>query len=201
MTEAITEAIGRAVQVLRNGGVVAYPTDTLYGLAVDPRSPGAVRKLFDVKGREAGHAVPLIAVDLAQAERAAIFDARARRMAGEFWPGPLSLVLAAKPGLVNDILATDRSVAIRVPASDVARAVAHRLDFCITATSANLTGHPPTSSPSVVRQTLGDRIDFVLDAGESPGGAPSTIVDLREPSPRLVRAGAIAWERVLRSIE
>lgn len=201
MKEAIVSAIGRAVQVLRDGGIVAYPTDTLYGLAVDPRSPAAVQKLLDLKGRDAGHALPLIAVDLEQAERVAVFDDRARRLAQEFWPGPLSLVLPAKPGLVGNVQAPDGSVAIRVPASEVAQALARGLGFCITATSANVTGDPPTSSPAVLIQTLGDRIDLVLEAGDSPGGAPSTIVDTRASAPRLVRAGAIAWERVLRSIQ
>lgn len=201
MKGAIVAAIGRAVQVLRDGGIVAFPTDTLYGLAVDPRSPAAVQKLFELKGREAGHAVPLIAVDLEQAEGVAVFDDCSRRLAEEFWPGPLSLVLSARPGLVSDVQAPDGSVALRVPASEVARALARGLGFCITATSANVTGHPPTSSPAVVIEAFGDRIDLVLEAGESPGGAPSTIVDARGPAPRLVRAGAIAWERVLRSIE
>ena len=195
------DAIERAVQVLRDSGIVAYPTDTLYGLAVDPRSPTAVRRLFAVKGREPGHAVPLIAADVEQAGQVAIFDEPARRLATAFWPGPLSLVLPAKPGLVRDLEAADGSIAIRVPASDPSRALARGLGFCITATSANLSGQAPTSSPSVVTHTLGDRINFVLDAGASPGGPPSTIVDTRGAAPRLVRAGAIAWERVLRSIE
>ena len=194
-------AIERAVEVLLGHGIVAYPTDTLYGLAVDPRAVAAVQKLFEVKGREHGHAVPLIAADLEQAKEVAVVDDRARRLAEEFWPGPLSLVLIAKPGLVPEILADDGSVAVRVPASDVSRALARGLGFCITATSANVTGHPPTASAAVVRQTLGDRIDYLIDAGPSPGGAPSTIVDLREASPRLVRPGAVAWDRVLRSIE
>lgn len=187
--------------MLRDGGIVAYPTDTLYGLAVDPRSHAAVRRLFEVKGRAAGHAVPLIAADLPQAELAAVFDERARRLAEAFWPGPLSLVLTARPGLVADLLADDGSVAVRVPASDVSRALASGLGFCITATSANPTGQPPPSSPAVVDRILGTRVDLVLDFGESPGGAPSTIADLRGPVPRLVRSGAVAWERVLRSIE
>lgn len=193
--------ITRAVAILRAGGVVAYPTDTLYGLAVDPRSPAAVRRLFEVKGREHGQPLPLIAADLEQAALAAVFDERALRLAAACWPGPLSLVLDARPGLAREVLGADGSVAVRVPASEVARELAARYGFCLTATSANLSGQPPTSSPSIAQQALGKSIDFVLDAGESPGGPPSTIVDLRGSTPRLVRAGAIAWERVLRSIE
>ena len=201
MNELIASDLERAVAALRAGGVVAFPTDTLYGLAVDPRSALAVARLFAVKQREHGHAVPLIAADLGQAEEAAVFDERARRMAAAFWPGPLSIVLAAAPVVCRDILAADGSVAVRVAAHPVSHALAAGLGFCITATSANLTGQPPTASPAVVSSSIGDRIDFLLDSGESPGGPPSTIVDLRGTAPRLVREGAIAWDRVLRSIE
>lgn len=186
---------------MRAGGVVAYPTDTLYGLAVDPRSPAAVQRLFEVKRREPGHAVPLIAADAGQVDQIAVLTEQARRLTASLWPGPLSLVLDAKPVVVRDLVAADGSVAVRVPAHDVARALAASFGFCITSTSANLSGEPPSASPAVVRQSIGDRIDFLLDAGESPGGPPSTIVDLRGPAPRLVREGAVPWERVLRSIE
>lgn len=198
---ALGMLIDQAIEVLRGGGVVAYPTDTLYGLAVDPRSAVAVQRLFQVKRREAGHAIPLIAADAEQAEEIGVFTPHARRLAAALWPGPLSLVLEARPTVSRELLAGDGSVAVRVPAHDVARALAAGFGFCITATSANLTGEPPTSSPAVVRQTMGDRIDFLLDAGDSPGGPPSTIVDLRAAEPRLIREGAVAWERVLRSIE
>jgi L-threonylcarbamoyladenylate synthase len=101
----------------------------------------------------------------------------------------------------SEILAADGSVAVRVPAHPISQALAAGFGFCITATSANLSGDAPTASPTVVARTIGNRIDFLLDAGESPGGPPSTIVDLRSAAPRLIRAGAVAWERVLRSIE
>jgi L-threonylcarbamoyladenylate synthase len=191
----------RAVTVLRNGGVVAYPTDTLYGLAVDPRSARAVGRLLEVKKREHGHAIPLIAANLQQAHEAALFDDGADRLAAAFWPGPLSIVLPAREVIRPELRAADGSVAIRVAAHPVSQSLAAGLGFCVTATSANLSGDPPTASPTVVARTIGTRIDFLLDDGESPGGAPSTIVDLRHAEPRLVRVGAIAWERVLRSIE
>lgn len=194
------KALERAVAVLKDGGIVAYPTDTLYGLAVDPRSERGVRRLFAVKAREAGHAVPLIAADRHQADEAAVFDPLAARVADAFWPGPLSIVLPARAALRAEILGDGASVAIRVPAHDTARALAAGLGFCVTATSANLSGSAATASPAAVRAALGDRIDLLLDEGETAGGPPSTIVDLRA-QPRLVRAGAIAWDRVLRSIE
>jgi L-threonylcarbamoyladenylate synthase len=191
----------RGITILRSGGVVAYPTDTLYGLAVDPRSTRAVERLFEIKERERGKAVPLIAASVEQASEAAVFDERARRVAESFWPGALSIVLQARNVVRSEILAADGSVAVRVPAHPISQALAAGFGFCITATSANLSGDAPTASPTVVARTIGNRIDFLLDAGESPGGPPSTIVDLRSAAPRLIRAGAVAWERVLRSIE
>ena len=196
-----TGDVERAVEVLRGGGVVAYATDTLYGLAVDPRSQAAVARLFAVKDRQPGHAVPLIAADLHQAEQVATFDEVGRRLAGAFWPGPLSLVLDARPGLDEAVLAEDRSIAIRVPGSAVARALAARFGGCITATSANLSGRPAPATPDEVARELAGRIDLLLDTGPSAGGPPSTIVDARGGSLRLARAGAVAWDRVLRSVQ
>ena len=195
------DPVQHAIDVLRQGGVVAFPTDTLYGLAADPRSAAAVDRLFAVKGRDAGHAVPLIAANLEQAGEAVVLDHRARRVASAFWPGPVSIVLPAQRVIREEILGPGRSVAVRVPAHHVARALSEGFGFCITSTSANISRKPPTASPQVVAKTLGGLVDYVLDAGDSPGGQPSTIVDLCGPEPRLVRAGAIAWERVLRSIQ
>lgn len=195
------ERLEHAAGVLRRGGVVAYPTDTLYGLAADPRSAAAVAKLFTVKERTPGHAIPLIAADLAQVEEAAVMTALAYRLAHSFWPGPLSLVLQARPGIVTSIRAADHSIAIRIPASDPARALARAAGFCITSTSANLSGQPPTADPLVLRRAMGERLDDLLDGGMAPGGLPSTIVDARGPVVSLVRAGAVPWERVLESLQ
>lgn len=195
------ECIARAVDTLRAGGVVAYPTDTLYGLAVDPRSPDAVARLFAVKRRDPGHAIPLIATDERQAELVGILTPVTRRLVRIFWPGPLSIVVAATEQVCPEARAADGSVAVRVPDSEDARGLAEAFGFCITATSANLSGEPPTASAAVVRATLASRVDYILDTGDAPGGDPSTIVDARGLTPRLVRAGVVPWERVLESLE
>ena len=191
--------VARAVGILLAGGIVAYPTDTLYGLAVDPRSAAAVRRLFAVKAREQGRAIPLIAAELEQARQGADFNDLALRLARAFWPGPLSLVLPGTPLLNPDVVAGDGTVAIRVPANVVARELAAGLGFCITATSANLSGEPAPAAAARLSDTLRVRIDMVV-GGDAPGGLPSTIVDASGSAPRLVRAGAIEWDRVLRSI-
>lgn len=201
MTSPDPSLIVRACVILRAGGVVAYPTDTFYGLAADPRNPHAVARLFAIKGRQEGQAIPLIAADAAQAAQAAEFDERALRLARAFWPGPLSLVLPVRTVVAREVRAEDGTVAVRVPASDIAQAIARAYGFCITATSANLSGEPPATSAAVVSTTLGGTVDLVIDGGDTPGGTASTLVDVRDETPRLVRAGAIDWDRVLRSLE
>lgn len=193
--------LAHAVAVLRRGGIVAYPTDTLYGLAVDPRSPTAIARLFAVKGRSAGHAIPLIASSIDEAARVGRLTDRARRLADAFWPGPLTLVLTSTGEVGQGIPAEDGTVAVRVPDHPAARALAGALDGCVTATSANRSGSPPVASADEVRAAFGAAIDYVFDAGTSPGGPPSTIADVRDDAPRLVRAGAIEWDRVLRSLQ
>jgi L-threonylcarbamoyladenylate synthase len=195
-------AIDRAVEILRGGGIVAIPTDTLYGLAVDPRDSCAIARLFELKGRAASSALPLVAADLEQVRlKAGRLTAMAERLAARFWPGPLALVIDADRRIAAGVRAADGSVAVRVPAHDVTRALAHAMDAPLTATSANLTGGAPPSEARAVLQAFGDDLDAVVDAGPVPGGAPSTIVDARGDVPRLVREGAIAWAAVLESLK
>jgi L-threonylcarbamoyladenylate synthase len=194
------EALARAVEILRLGGVVAYPTDTLYGLAVDPRSSVAVARLFEIKGRQASVAVPLIAADLEQAEAVGSFGATERRLAREFWPGPLTIVVPASSAVSAAALGGGDTVAVRVPAHVLARTLARVFEFCITATSANVSGEAATGRAAEVRAALGEGIDLLLDGGDAPGGLPSTIVRIDRGRPALLRAGAIAWERVLESL-
>jgi len=196
-----TPLVARAVDVLRDRGVVAYPTDTFYGLAVDPRSPEATAKLFRVKRRSPSTAIPLIAASIDQVERVATCSPAEMRLAERFWPGPLTLVMPARPGLASVILAGGTTVAVRVPAHPIARALASEFGFCITSTSANESGEPPAVSADDVVSAVGERIDLLLDAGPTPGGPPSTVVEMTADGPRLIRAGAVPWERVLESLE
>ena len=193
-------AITAAVEVLRAAGVVAFPTDTLYGLAVDPRSAEAVERLFALKTRARSLAVPLVASDLEQAMMAGEFGPRERRVADVFWPGPLSVVIPARPSIARASLGGGSTVAVRVPAHAVARELAAAFGFCLTATSANTAGRPPAVSADAVALALPD-VDLLLDGGDAPGGAPSTIVAFDNDGPVLVRAGVVAWERVIKSLQ
>lgn len=194
--------IDAAVAVLRRGGVVAYPTDTLYGLAADPRSDAAVERLLAVKGRDRASAIALIAADAAMAEGVAAsgFGPLERRLASAFWPGPLTIVVPAAPGMAA-ALAPHGTLGVRIPAHLVARSLSGAFGGCITATSANLSGGPPAVTADAVAATLGELVDLLLDAGPAPGGAPSTIVEVVDGRPVLHRAGAVAWDRVLKSVE
>ena len=191
----------RAVDVMARGGVVAYPTDTLYGLAVDPRCAGAVDALYRIKGREAGHPVSLVATSEAQVEACVgrLTDL-GRRLAGRFWPGPLTLIIDAAPALAAALHSASGRVGVRVPAHPVAAALSALAGFALTSTSANRSGDAPPATAGEVVAALGDAVDLVLDAGPAPGGLPSTLVDVTGSAPILVRAGAIPWDRVLESL-
>lgn len=188
----------RAADLLREGGVVAFPTDTLYGLAANPASAAAMAQLYRIKGRPVDLAVPLIAAGLDQIELAGgILGPGSRRLAAAFWPGPLTLVIPAWPGLDASVHAGRGTVAVRVPDHAVARNLAEACGWPITSTSANRSGEAASGDPADVRMALGGALDGLIDAGASPGGPPSTIVDARDDVPRLIRAGAVPWARVL----
>jgi len=192
-----TTIVRKAADAIRAGQVVAIPTDTLYGLAADPFQLDAVQKVFSVKGRESGRGLPLVAASIEQVERhVGPLPIAGEQLAAEFWPGPLTLILPAPPGLAVDVGGPMGTIAIRVPAHDVTRALCRAVDGLITATSANRSGKPPTDSPDVVASTLGSSLDVLLDAGKTPGGPASTIVDVSGAEVRLVRAGAVTWESI-----
>jgi L-threonylcarbamoyladenylate synthase len=191
------DALQEAAKWIRNGGLVALPTDTLYGLAADPFRADAVARVLAVKGRTASRGLPLIAADADQiAAHLGGLPPNAVRLAGKFWPGPLTLLIPAPAALARDVSGGTGRVGVRVPAHDIARAICRGAGGPITATSANRTGQPATSDPAEVERTLGDDVDLLIDAGPSPGGAPSTIVDVTAALPQLVRAGAVPWDEI-----
>jgi L-threonylcarbamoyladenylate synthase len=195
------EIVRRAADWIRQGGVVVFPTETFYGLAADPAQERAVAVIFELKGRPAGMAIPLVAASVEQVEAfAGPLGTHSRHLAGVFWPGPLSLVLDAPPSVADGVHAGTRSVAIRVPAHPLARALAGACGFPVTATSANRSGQPAVEEVGRIGEITSDPRVFVLDGGRTPGGAPSTIVDARARPVRIVRDGAVPRERVLRSM-
>jgi len=190
--------VREAAEALSRGAIVAFPTDTLYGLAVDPCNERAVDRLYAVKGRAFDRPVPLIAADEGQAAtRAGELTRLARCLASGFWPGPLTLVVHAHPDLCARVHAATGSVAVRVPGHPTARVLARLAGHPITATSANVSGAPPASTGAEVVRAIGDRIDVLVEGGPTIGGPPSTVVDATGSAPVLIRAGAVPWARVL----
>ncbi len=194
-------ALRRAADALIAGGIVAYPTDTLYGLGVDPAQAPAVERLCRLKTRSSGAGMPLIAASLGQVESGAgPLPPLGRRLAARFWPGPLTLVLAPEAAFAAGVCAADGSVAIRVPRGLAARRLAALCGGPITATSANLAGRRPAATAAEVVEGLGAAVSLVLEQPTALTGPASTIVDVRGRAPRLVREGAVTWERVLQSL-
>jgi L-threonylcarbamoyladenylate synthase len=194
-------SIARAAAAIRAGGIVAYPTDTLYGLAADPRDPRAIAGLFRVKGRPDDRPIPLVAADDEAAAQAGRFTTLTRALAERFWPGPLTLLVRADESLAPAVHAGTRLVGVRVPDSIVARELARAAGGLITATSANRSGAPATADPRAVEGLADAGLDVLLDGGPAPGGPPSTMVDVTAEPPLLVRAGAVPWARVLEFLD
>jgi L-threonylcarbamoyladenylate synthase len=185
----------RAAGVIRSGGIVAVPTDTLYGLAADPFSAEAVARVFAAKNRLPRHPLPLIASDLSQVcARLGPLSDLASRLADRYWPGPLTLLVLAPAGLASAVAGGTGRVGVRVPAHAVARGLCRASDRPLTATSANISGEQAPYDPDEAAKL--ERIEVLLDAGPTPGGPPSTIVDAIGDRPHLVRAGAIPWEEI-----
>ena len=186
-----------AVRLLREGGVVAIPTDTLYGLAADAFNADAIERVFAIKERPEGMALPVLLADLDQLSIVARqVPEAARILARVYWPGPLTLIVQRAEGLPMRLTAGNATVAVRVPAHPVPRELARRLGRPITGTSANISGAPDPQSLDELRRQVGGRVDCVVSAGPAPAGTASTIVDLTGEVPRLIREGAIPFSEI-----
>lgn len=189
--------IKRAVEILRRGGLVAFPTETVYGLGADASNPEAVRRIFEAKGRPARH--PVI-VHLASSEALSRWAREAppaaALLAQRFWPGPLTLVLKRAPGVIDEVTGGQDTVGLRVPSHPVAQALLRAFGGGIAAPSANRFGRISPTSARHVRDELGDRVDLILDGGACEVGIESTILDLSSGAPVVLRPGRIAPEEI-----
>ena len=200
--EALQEKITTAVDVLANGGVAGIPTDTLYGLAACAFDERAVLKIYELKGRPEGMALPLLLSDTSGLLQCAEeVPQSAWALAEHFWPGALTLVLRKSAAVPDLVTAGMNTVAVRVPDHPVPRAIAKALAAPITGTSANLSGSPGLTRAEDVQREFGERIDFVLDGGDAPGGVASTILDISGTEPRMLREGAVPWNRLIEVIK
>lgn len=186
-----------AIEVLRAGGVVALPTDTVYGIAVSLDTPGGIERLFHVKQRPPDKAVMLLLDDAAQAARAGRMTPAANALAAAGWPGGLTVVVPQRPDVRWPAALTGGSatIGLRVPDHDAPRALARDVGPLPT-TSANISGVPEASDAAGILAQLGESIDLVLDGGPAHGGPASTIVDCTGERPRILRVGAVPAESV-----
>jgi L-threonylcarbamoyladenylate synthase len=188
----LEQRIEAAAAVLRRGGIVVYPTETLYALGARADHAGALERLALAKLRHPGKPLPLLAADRDQVLRVATLEGGAARAAERFWPGPLTLVLPAASDLDVAVTGGSGTVGIRIPGSPVARALAAKAGFALVATSANPAGGPPPARVSDLDPALLAQVDHVLDGGPTPGGPPSTVVRIVGAMVHVVREGAIA---------
>jgi L-threonylcarbamoyladenylate synthase len=198
------ELISQVVASLHTGNVVALPTDTFYGLAVDPVNLHAVDRIYDIKTRARHKPLSLLINEVAQAyELARDIDTAFDRLAEKFWPGPLTIIVKAGSKLPLRVTANTGNVALRVPEAAIARAVVSRLGLPITATSANLRGYPECTYANCVREQLGDQVPMIVDGGPTARSIATTIVDLSGGgnSWMILREGAIPTHEIALTLQ
>jgi tRNA threonylcarbamoyl adenosine modification protein (Sua5/YciO/YrdC/YwlC family) len=187
-------ALGDAIAVLRGGGIVGVPTDTVYGIAADPLQREALASLFAVKGRPGIKPIALLAASLDQVDRVAVLGGEARRSAEANWPGPLTVVVRRAPGLPEWLGDPERdTIGVRIPDHPVMLALLDAWGAPLAATSANRSGEPPASDAAGARTALGEAVPLYLP-GLAGGGTSSTVVDLSGPEAVVLRKGPIEWE-------
>jgi len=186
-----------AVEVLKKGGLVAYPTDTVYGLGADPLNEKAVARIYEVKNRPHNSPLPLLLADKSDLLKVALIVPEvAWRLVEQFWPGGLTLVVKKSSLVPDSITAGGDTVAVRIPDHHITIALIRGLGNPIVGTSANLSGKPSPVTATEVSRQLGNKVDLIVDGGRCPGGIESTVVDVSGPSPTLVREGAVSREDI-----
>ena len=193
------QQIEQAIEILKRGGIVAFPTDTVYGLGANALDEGAVLRVYEAKGRPRHLALPLLLADISQiAAVARPVPEIAWRLAQRFLPGGLTLVLHKASSVSTVVSGGGEKIAVRVPNHPVPLALIEGLGAPITGTSANLTGSPSPDTAEEVHQQMGDRVNLVIDGGRCPGGMDSTVLDLTGETPRILREGAISRAEIER---
>ena len=193
VSENFEEKIETAVQALKTGNVVVLPTDTLYGLTANALDVVAVEKIFTIKKRPAGMALPLLLADpMDLTDWCRDIPELAWKLVETLWPGPLSVILYRADAIPDVVAGKGDTIAVRIPDHPVPREVVRRLGAPITGTSANISGQEPPLNIDSVREHLGEHIDYFIGEGNLPMGVPSTIIDLTRPVPLVVRQGAVS---------
>ena len=187
----------QAVSILKEGGVVAYPTDTVYGLGADAFNEEAIRRIYRIKKRPLSRPLSILIADMSDLVQVADnLSEMACLLTDYFWPGGLTIVVSKKPLLPEWLTAGVNTVAVRIPDNQLARDLIRSLGSPLIGTSANLSGYPSITSADDVRAQIGDAVDFIIDGGVCLGGAESTIVDVTGGALVVLREGAISRDAI-----
>lgn len=201
-TDRINKDIDKAVNVLKMSGIIAYPTETFYGLGVKFDSFDSLKRLYEIKKRPIEKAMPLIIGDRDLLSEVVLegwlkdMPPAAGLLMDRFWPGPLTMLLPAREGISEYLTADTGKIAVRIPGESFALHLAKKACFPLTATSANLSGMPPAGNADATIKYFGESIDLLIDGGQTPGGLPSTIVDVSHGVIEIVREGAIGRDEI-----
>ena len=188
-------AINHAVDVLQHGGLVAFPTDTVYGLAALPFTDEYIERLFSAKGRNSSRAIAILIGDYADLDKIVDnFNETSTRLANHFWPGPLTLVVPKLAGL-PEVLSQDETIGVRMPDHPVALALLRKIGP-LAVTSANISGQDNANTAEEVNMQLNGKVHLILDGGRTSGGIPSTVVNCMLPSITILREGPISLEAI-----
>jgi len=186
-------ALEQAIAAMQHGGIVAFPTDTVYGIGASLAHPDALERIFQIKHRDRDRTLPLLVSSPAELDKVTEYvEPELLRLASAFWPGPLTIALPARPGLPPHVVAADNTVGVRVPDHSVALTLAQRCGGAIAVTSANLSGQSPARRPEDIDPALADELDLILDGGIARGGLASTVIRLEGATINVIREGAIA---------
>jgi L-threonylcarbamoyladenylate synthase len=195
----LQQDLEKRISILKNGGVIAFPTDTVYGLGADAFNYVAVQRIYEIKDRSRSHPFPLLIADVKQlAALAEPIPEVARFLARQFWPGGVTLVLSKKD-TVPAHLASGPTIAVRVPNHPTCLTLLQHLAGPLIGTSANVSGQPAALTADDVRQQLGDRVDLIIDGGRCPGGKESTVLDIIREPPVVLRQGIVPSHEIDRA--
>ncbi len=198
ITRATQVTIRSVARIVKKGGVIVYPTDTVYGLGCNPFNENAVKRLFKIKG-ERTKPLPILASNIKEIEKIAQTTETTIKLAKRFWPGPLTMVLPKKPPLPDIVTCSLGSVAVRVPNHQVALELIRLSGGLLVGTSANKSGKKPPRTALDAAEQIGEEVDIILDGGSTPIGASSTVIDLTGERPRILRQGPIEIDDILKA--
>ena len=199
--EKTAKILDQCANIIKKGGVIAFPTETSYGLGCDATNPEAIKKIYEIKGRDENNPLPIIVGDVHMAEEYCILSEKAIKLVRAFMPGPLTLIVKKKKDkLPEELSPAEKGVAFRIPAKEFARIMVQEAGVPVVSTSANLSGKSPIYKIEELKATFNGKVDIIIDGGDLPPIRPSTIIDLCKEPPVVVREGPLNSKDVLHEL-